>query len=74
MLVWNYDCKSYYAAYNENLVNDVTANKFHSTPLYNETLRACFTVGVKKKYQKNDECKISLSKTQIFLFFESGNP
>ena len=25
------------------------------TPLYNETLRACFTVGEKKKYQKNVE-------------------
>ena len=25
------------------------------TPLYNETLRGCFTVGEKKKYQKNDD-------------------
>ena len=24
-------------------------------PLYNETLRGCFTVGEKKKYQKNDD-------------------
>ena len=24
-------------------------------PLYNETLRGCFTVGGKKKYQKNDD-------------------
>ena len=28
--MWNYDCKSYYAAYNENLVNAGYANKFHS--------------------------------------------
>ena len=27
MLVWDYDCKSYYAAYNENLVNAVTAKE-----------------------------------------------
>lgn len=26
MLVWNYNCKSYYAAYNENLVNAWAAN------------------------------------------------
>ena len=25
------------------------------TPLYNETLSGCFTVGEKKKYQKNDD-------------------
>ena len=25
------------------------------TPLYNETLRDCFTVGEKKKYQKIDD-------------------
>ncbi|ERI97971.1 hypothetical protein HMPREF1547_00313 [Blautia sp. KLE 1732] len=25
------------------------------TPLYNETLRGCFTVEEKKKYQKNDD-------------------
>ena len=25
------------------------------TPLYNETLRGCFTVGEKKKYQKIDD-------------------
>jgi len=25
------------------------------TPLYNETLRGCFTVGKKKKYQKIDD-------------------
>ena len=25
------------------------------TPLYNETLRGCFTVGGKKKYQKIDD-------------------
>ena len=25
------------------------------TPLYNETLRDCFTVGEKKKYQKNND-------------------
>lgn len=28
--MWNYDCKSYYAAYNENLVNAGYAIKFHS--------------------------------------------
>lgn len=28
---------------------------FCRTPLYNETLRGCFTVGEKKKYQKIDD-------------------
>ena len=28
---------------------------FICIPLYNETLRGCFTVGEKKKYQKNDD-------------------
>mgnify|MGYP000346811656 FL=1 len=27
----------------------------YCTPLYNETLRGCFTVGGKKKYQKIDD-------------------
>ena len=29
MLVWNYDCKSYYAAYNENLVNAVNTFRWN---------------------------------------------
>ena len=35
------------------------------TPLYNETLRGCFTVGEKKKYQKimiNGEFVVELKK------------
>ena len=35
------------------------------TPLYNETLRGCFTVGEKKKYQKIDDEWRACDRMQI---------
>ena len=56
VIIWSYCIKKNPLLAGEILLlSGLTDLALICIPLYNETLRGCFTVGEKKKHQKNDD-------------------